>query len=111
MMIQIILTAALAIFILYAVFQFKVSTVISRLTGATSILGIVFVWYPDLTTDVAQHLGVGRGADLILYCFIVVGMFVSFYLQLRIQTLSYLITDLARAVALKDVRRPRSDSL
>ena len=35
------------------------------------VLGIVFVIWPDLTTRLAELLGVGRGTDLLLYFLIV----------------------------------------
>ncbi len=35
------------------------------------VLGIVFVLWPDLTTELASVLGVGRGADLLLYFLVV----------------------------------------
>jgi small membrane protein len=35
------------------------------------ILAMVAVLFPNLLNDLANHLGVGRGADLILYIFVV----------------------------------------
>lgn len=39
---------------------------------------IVFTLFPDTTTYIANKVGVGRGADLLLYCLIVLVIFQIF---------------------------------
>ena len=36
-------------------------------------LFLVFVFFPDLLSEIANHLGVGRGTDLLLYFLTLVG--------------------------------------
>jgi small membrane protein len=38
-------------------------------------LGILFVIHPELSTRVANLIGIGRGADLVLYCFVIFALF------------------------------------
>jgi len=54
----------------------------SRTRALTKILALVFVafavlaiLFPDWTTNLANMIGVGRGADLVLYCLVVVVIF------------------------------------
>jgi small membrane protein len=64
------------------------------------------ITFPDATSYVAYLLGIGRGADLIIYA----SLLVSFYLILRVHlTLARLeqeITEVVRAIALERLRQP-----
>ncbi|MDR1428551.1 MAG: DUF2304 domain-containing protein [Bifidobacteriaceae bacterium] len=67
------------------------------------------VLYPDTLTWVAQRIGVGRGADLMLYVLIVA--FLS-YIATRFahdRRTDRRLTDLARCVALAEAPPPRPD--
>ncbi|GAA5180699.1 hypothetical protein GCM10025771_25830 [Niveibacterium umoris] len=69
---------------------------------------LVFVWFPELATTVAHSAGVGRGADLLLYLWFAVSGLLLVGAYLRIRRLSEEVTELARAVALANPRRPAS---
>ncbi len=60
---------------------------------------------PLLTQKVADLLGIGRGADAVLYLFVLAFLWVSFFLyscHLRVQRQ---VTQLARHIALQEARR------
>jgi hypothetical protein len=57
---------------------------------------------PEDTTRLAHLVGVGRGADLMLYTLIVAFVFSVFSFYLRINDDEQRVTKLARAVALRD---------
>lgn len=63
---------------------------------------IVFVLFPDLTTDIAHRLGVGRGADLVFYTSIIIFWFVILKLYARIRRLEQTVTDVVRKDALNN---------
>lgn len=65
------------------------------------------VLFPDLLTNVANSVGVGRGADLILYLLVVTFMLVTVVLFRRIATLERRYTELARMMA---IERASADS-
>lgn len=67
--------------------------------GAT---GVVF---PDLVTGVAGLVGVGRGADLVLYVVAVALLLVTVVLLRRIGDLEQRYVALARRVAIDDAER------
>jgi hypothetical protein len=67
---------------------------------AVAIIGIVFVWNQEITNTLANQVGIGRGADLILYLFISISFGVSTLLYMRIIELQEHVTILTREIAL-----------
>lgn len=81
----------------------------------TLVLGVVglggfFVWVPEATNRVAEYFGVGRGADLILYSWVVITLALIVFLYLRLARLSRKLTLLARSMALGHARTPAEAS-
>lgn len=75
---------------------------------AIALLAIIF---PDLINGIANLMGVGRGADLLLYGLIIVFVGNSIVAQRRHRLLESEITKLARSVALSQspvVSRPEN---
>jgi len=64
------------------------------------IAGFVAVIFPNYTTVVAGLLGIGRGADLLLYSFVVFALFYVVHQYRRQLWQEKLTTDLARALTL-----------
>lgn len=106
MIFQWILTIGLLFCLLYALLQRKKSRLVSRLIAATSIAGVAFVMFPEFTTELAHYLGIGRGADLIMYCWIMISLTVSVSLQFKILQLQEVATELARALAIHAATQP-----
>jgi hypothetical protein len=82
------------------------SRLVARITTILVVaLGIGFVLNPDLTTRIARAVGVGRGADLLLYllCVAVFGTFLRFFRRER--ELERKLTELARSVAIMEAER------
>lgn len=67
-----------------------------------SILMIVSVIFPKILTEVAHFLGVGRGADLLLYVFVVVFIFYVLNNYLKQQDQRKDLYRLARRVAISE---------
>ena len=68
-------------------------------------LNVWAVLRPDDVTAVAQFVGVGRGADLLLYLTVVAFVFVVLNVYLRFRDLGERFTDLARAMALREAEQ------
>ena len=64
------------------------------------IAGFVAVLFPEYTNVVAGLLGIGRGADLLLYSFVVFALFYAVYQYRRQLWQEKVTTDLARALTL-----------
>ncbi len=71
------------------------------------VVGIVAVLWPQLTTTVANAVGVGRGTDLVLYLFVMVFAYSALVTAQRIHRLQHDITVLTRALALSRPTQPR----
>ena len=80
---------------------------IRRVVGVLVVLaGILAVLWPDLTTTVANAVGVGRGTDLVLYLFVTVFAYTAITNSQRIHRLQHDITLLTRELALSRPVRP-----
>lgn len=100
MIIQVLLTLGLLLCLLYAFVQRHKSRLVSFLISIVAVAGIYFVLFPDKTSELAHLVGVGRGADLVMYCWLVISLIISLNLQFKIFALQGLITELAREIAL-----------
>lgn len=98
--IRILLTIGLLTFLVYGTSQREKSRFVFYATLAIAAAGLFFVWMPEQANDLAYLLGVGRGADLILYCWILTSLIVALNLHLLIRANVRLTTELARHLAL-----------
>ena len=71
------------------------------------IAGAIAIGWPAITVEVAQALGIARGADLVSYLSILAMLVGFFWLNLRIRRMESQITAVVRELALRD---PRADS-
>jgi len=110
MIIKILLIAA-ALGVAVLVLREKVprhQQVLRRVAGLLVVLvGIVAVLWPDLTTTVANSVGVGRGTDLVLYLLVTVFAYSALTTAQRIHHLQHDITVLTRELALSQPAPPR----
>jgi hypothetical protein len=111
MIIQWILVIGLLLFLFYALLQRAKSRWVNMAIALTSVTGIYFVMFPEQTNEIAKWMGVGRGADLILYCWLVISLIVSVNLQFKIMGLQEMMTELTRELALRAPREPPAQDL
>ena len=67
---------------------------------------VVTIAAPWLVQDVAYLLGIGRGADVVLYLFVLAFLWVSFFLYTRCLRLEREITALTRHLAIREAVAP-----
>lgn len=65
------------------------------------LLAVVFVWWPDSTTILANKFGIGRGADLVLYVSLVIIFYILFRLNVKLELMNRDITKVVRDKTLK----------
>lgn len=106
MIFQIGAIAVLAALILYAFGQRRRSGPISYGIIAVALAGVVLVAFPDLSTRVANAVGIGRGADLVFYVFMLIVFAAIANLHLRLRAQNEVVTLLARELALATARVP-----
>ena len=106
--------------VLFLLFAF--SRVVLRRQEGTITLGSFFFWAglwllaivsiirPDFTTYLARQLGIGRGADIVIYASILILFYLLFRTNILIENLRHDITKIIRDLALKDAVRPKKTS-
>jgi hypothetical protein len=104
-MIKIPLILGLAFFAFYGWRQRRVSPAIGFAMPLVSLLGVALVLRPQWAQQAAVLLGIGRGADLVLYLWTVVSLLLLANLHFRMRGQSAMITSLARELAILEARR------
>ncbi len=101
-------------------FLFLLMLYILRLKNLTSIrilivlllgLGMLFVFMPELTTKLANMVGFGRGADLILYLLVIFNLYYLVYTLGEQNRLLKMVTLAAREIAILKAQAGEGESL
>jgi small membrane protein len=93
---QIIMIASL-FFILFSYFRRIRRPALDKVFISLILLaGIIFVFYPELTNQLAHFLGIGRGADLIFYLAILGFGYLALILYSKIRKLEDQLVNLVR---------------
>ena len=100
MIAQATLSVLLCSVLVYAWAEYRRSPAVALISFVVSLVGLYFVWVPSHSTRVAEYIGVGRGADLILYLWVCISLIVLLNLHLKLRAQHELITALARTIAL-----------
>jgi hypothetical protein len=107
MLLQIIITI-LVILSWWSIIQRKRAAKITWSQAVTWLvlwLAVLIVfWYPDLSSRLANILGIGRGADLIIYLSILVIFYMLFQLYLRLDKINSDVTKVVRRVGLDEAQ-------
>ena len=106
MIAQVVLSLLLGVVLLYAWAQYRRSPIVTVLSCAVSLIGFYFVWLPSHATRVAELVGIGRGADLVLYVWACISLVILLNLHLKLRTQHELLTQLARSIALANATLP-----
>jgi hypothetical protein len=70
------------------------------------VVAIAVTLVPNLANMLANVVGIGRGADVIVYTAIVLLTYTVYRLMLRQQKISAEMTELVRAVAIHNAKKP-----
>ena len=100
-MIKIILISALVFCAVYGWRQRRTSFLVGAGLPIVCAGGAILVLRPQLSNDVARFLGVGRGADLVLYVWIVVSLLLLANIHFRLRSQKAMITHLTRDIAIQ----------
>ncbi|RXG83982.1 DUF2304 domain-containing protein [Bradyrhizobium zhanjiangense] len=100
MIAQLLLTALLALVLIYAWSVHRTVPIIGLLASNAALAGLYFVWVPEHANALAAFVGIGRGSDLIVYTWVVISLLIMLNLHLKLRLQLDMITRLARAVAI-----------
>ena len=70
-----------------------------------TVAGIAAIW-PNSTVYLARALGIGRGADLVLYCSVFASLAGFFYVYTRFRRIDRSLTLLVRQLAVENPVQP-----
>jgi small membrane protein len=110
MIAQLLLTAFLALVLVYAWSAHRTVPIIGLLAGCAALAGLYFVWVPEHATALAAFVGIGRGSDLIVYTWVVISLLIMLNLHLKLRLQLDMITRLARAVAIDRAKESRREA-
>lgn len=116
MIAQLVLSVLLGAVLLHGWTQLRRSPLVAWMSLIAAVSGLYLVWAPAHTTEIAGLLGIGRGADLIMYLWICISLNLLLSLHLKLRLQQETITKLTRHVALAnafvrtdDARTERQD--
>jgi hypothetical protein len=105
MLIQYLLVFLLLLIIYRIIIKYKQGLLGSRdllfWTSFWIVVGIIVI-RPEVTSFVADLVGVGRGADLVVYLSIVLIFYIIFQITVKIEKIERNITKIVRTVAMEE---------
>lgn len=111
MIFSVFITLTLTTLILYAFLQHRQFPLVGRVLPAVCAVGIYAAWFPESTSEIATLVGVGRGADLMLYVWVLASLMLILALHLKLANQARRLTELTRAIAIAGAKRPQDDEL
>jgi small membrane protein len=111
-LIQLILLLALIILLISYFRWFRSAAFDKILIALIFLTGILFVLFPDTTTKISLFLGVGRGADLLVYAAVISFGYIVLLLYSKIKKLESQLAELVRYQAIKGAQNfstPKKD--
>jgi hypothetical protein len=97
---QIILIGILTFFILY-IFWLRTVWMDRIIYLLFAAMGILLVIDPNLTSQIASRIGIGRGTDLLIYLFILASLFYAVNIRAQLKRLREQMTLVVRKQALQ----------
>jgi hypothetical protein len=101
MIFQFIATGILACVVLYAYTQARMAPKVTFFAILIAVVGEYFVLFPDHAVLIANAVGIGRGADLIFYLWIMFSLVALLYLHLKLRVANERFVKLVRELALQ----------
>lgn len=111
MLVQIILIVFLLFAVTRVFLQLKNGnlTVLSFIFWAAIFIGAILgIIQPEVTSKIAKLVGIGRGADVVLYFSIVALFYLLFRLYVYIENLRHELSDIISQLALKEDKKIKS---
>ena len=106
MIITILLMLTLLITLTYSLLLVHQGSIIGLALSLLCLSAILLVILPERATEVANILGVGRGADLLLYFCFMSGSIIFLLIHVRIRKQNYMITKIVREIAIASASKP-----
>jgi len=109
MIFQFIASGVLLCVVLYAYTQARMAPKVTAFAIVIALIGEYFVLFPEHAAFVANSVGIGRGADLVFYVWILFSLVTLLYLHLKLRVANERFVTLIRELALQ--RAEAADSV
>lgn len=83
----------------------QLSLYVSMAWALLWLAALIVVLWPDLTSQIAVAVGIGRGADLVVYVSVLTIFGILFKILVHFDSIDQRITHLAQSMALRDYER------
>lgn len=100
-----IVTGSLMVLSLMRLFSPNHRKGVSLVSTLVWFLSCLFILRPDLAMSLANAVGIGRGADLVLYVFVIISMIAAFYFEAKHRNLEAQMTILVRHIAIANAKQ------
>jgi hypothetical protein len=107
--IQLLLITLTLLGVMFGSFVFRSRLLYRSLAVLFAIAACWFILFPDLTTKIANVLGVRRGADLLLYLSVLAGIHGFLLLYWRTRRLEEKLTEIIRAITIRNAQEFKAD--
>lgn len=109
---MIITKLLISVFVLFAISRLVMRFREGKVSN-TGLVGWLLIWFtvetiilvPRVTSDIAQFLGIGRGADLIIYSSIIILFYLIFRIFISLEDIEREVTKIVQRDALKNVKK------
>lgn len=105
MLIKLVLAVPLLLLALFFLTRLRNQIFYRLFFIAVAATGVFFVLNPNVTTDLAHKLGVGRGTDLILYLSVIFFFMFSMLIYSKLRKIESVQTNLARHIAISNAQK------
>ena len=102
MIIKALLAFGLLLPLFYVMIQSRRRVLVRGAVMLTVVFGQYFVWFPEEANRIAGAVDVGRGADLLLYSWVLIGMLLILNSALSIISINETLTKLIRHIAIQE---------
>lgn len=103
--IQIILSVGILLLTVIVFIKIPNRRYLKLLFLALACVGLIIIYFPDFSTKVANVLGVGRGADLIMYLGFINILTLNLLLYIKYRALKGKFTELTREIAIMKFKK------
>ncbi len=100
MIFKLALSLSLMLVLVYSLIQAQGSPLVALLAASAALVGAWLVWIPDHANLIVGALGIGRGADLLLYCWVTISFTLLLNVHFKLKRQNEAMTVLAREIAL-----------
>jgi hypothetical protein len=108
MIAEIVLSLLAIAFLVYHIASPSRPAYLSISVWLITFAALLTIWVPEFSTTLAHWMGIGRGADLIIYLWMATSLLLFLFVRISLFKLEEKLTELTRKVALDKALPPQA---